>query len=654
MRLLPDKKAQARDLALIVPSNNCGALIDSMPATNYDGDSVERPTILGLQHVNPYLIANMQQAYNNLGLSSITATVTNQYVRFLPNSPDQLAALDSIMDVQGLDLFEEPMDYDITVEGDYYQDPSIPIEQVTYQYAVVPASFQFPVGIAYTVLAQVHIPGDDYTAVETEAERLASLQDCNNSALASGPQILQPPTCPRCYVWSASQNKCVPYTCPTGYVCDDGGTGGCILSGPPPPNPPPPAPDAAIPAGNITVSDVNLGTKPGVRNLRVVVKRWFKIQRLYTDNNGHFTATKKFKHKVKVVVKFKNSYADIKGVRGIRFWQMYLPIAKTLGVYSGDKSNIPYNFQQYLNGGNYTNNKGNKYWVAATVHNAVQEQRDYATQLSFSPPPTGLTIMLTNWSISQGLSSCPLFKKRSIASGVTNDFITVFIGNGGAITPFNIPNIDIVMDYHIDNVGTSSTKFSSDHIKETLYHELSHASQYSQAGKTWYTQFFTAEAAEMGHYMLSPSLRPYGDGTSLNSPMIGLGESWGYFMGFYLANLKYNVEPGSTKGDCCLAVQDNGFVSNDGIALENFNPNLSSDKFHWIPKGLMLDLIDIGEPTATTKVNDQVSGYTIQQIFGALQSDITSISQYKARLLQQNQSNPTNIYINPLFVSYGY
>ena len=91
----------------------------------HDDDSIERITTLGVQLTNPYLIANMQQAYANLGYSGSMATVTNLYVRFKPTTA-QLAALDSIMDAQGLELFDTPVDYDVTYEGDYYQDPSIP------------------------------------------------------------------------------------------------------------------------------------------------------------------------------------------------------------------------------------------------------------------------------------------------------------------------------------------------------------------------------------------------------------------------------------------------------------------------------------------------------------------------------------------------
>ena len=64
---------------------------------------------------------------------------------------------------------------------------------------------------------------------------------------------------------------------------------------------------------------------------------------------------------------------------------------------------------------------------------------------------------------------------------------------------------------------------------------------------------------------------------------------------------------------------------------KHYNPNLGTDPFHWISKGVMEDLINIGEPTVTTLVNDQVSGFSIQQIFSALHSDIFSIPQYKSR-----------------------
>jgi hypothetical protein len=645
---------------------SCG-IIDSMPATDFNSDSIERPTILGMQHVNPYLIPNMRNAYAALGLSSSLAVINNLYVRFLPSSPEQFGILDSIMDAQGLDLFDAPMDYDILQEGDYYQDPSIPAEQVSYQYAVVPPSFQFPSGITYTILAQIHIPDDNYTAVETEAERRAAVQDSLNSIYAfqgiANPDNIEcqagyhydPETrtcvrdnCQPGYHWGGTQ--CVP-NCSPGYYWN-GNT--CVPIG----VPPPPAPDAAIPAGNIAVSDVNLGTTPGVRNTRIVVKRWFKIQRLYTDNNGHFQASKHFKHKVKIVVKFKNSFADLKGARGIRLWQMWLPISKTIGVYRGNKSNINYTFIQYPNGVSYVNNQGNQLWSAATILNAIQEHKDYATQMGFTPAPQGLRILLSGKQANAGAGSTVLFGARTDFQQISSSFASVFLYGGdtnlpGGWTTALLTLSGIHVDMTLDYAAPSSIRFSDDNLKQLVYHEMSHASHYAYAGKTFYTNFVNSELSEISIHP-NDNYTPYGTGSDSYAGIIAFGEAWANHMGFYLANQKYNVEPGVTKGDISVYVQENqANRGTDLVSLENFSPVQSGDPFHRIPTGLILDLIDVGENTPLSHVTDPVSGYTIQEIFSALQPDVTSIPQHKARLIQL-YGTAQQSQVNTLFASYGY
>ena len=86
--------------------------------------------------------------------------------------------------------------------------------------------------------------------------------------------------------------------------------------------------------------------------------------------------------------------------------------------------------------------------------------------------------------------------------------------------------------------------------------------------------------------------------------------------------------------------------------LEFFDPNLTADPFRWIPKGLMLDLMDDNEPLAS-HVSDQVSGYTTQQIFGALTSDVTSVQQYRIKILSLYGTTQQTNLIN-LFASYNY
>ena len=626
-----------------------------MPVVNTDGDSTEEVTILGAKRVNPYTVTNMVQAYNNLGLTNVVVTANNQYVRFLPSSAVQLSVLDSVMEAQNLELFDAPMDYDVVKEANYYQDPSIPDTMVTWQYAVVPTTFQAPAGITYQVLSQIHIPTDTYVAVETEAERLASIQDsiaCSGGGALSIAPVPNVPQCGTGYHWNYTTGQCVCDCCPTGYQWN--GTQ-CVPNVTPPP-PPSPSPDQQVPGGNITVDDNNLFTTPGVRNVRIVAKRWFKIERSYTDNTGHFLFTKRFKHKVKIVVKFKNSYCNIRSIRGIRLWQSLYVVRKTIGVYGADKSNIIYNFGRYPISANA---RTNGFWVAATTINAVQEHRDYSTTYGFTAAPLNLNIYISN--LSSGLASTPLFGKRyanNISSAYANTFLVNHTANELLLAAFyasffaTIPGaarLDMAIGYNRSPIA----RFTSDYIKETEYHELSHASHYAILGTVWYTNFVSAEVAEIAiHPLTSDPLNPYGTGNTANSPIIALGEAWAYHMGHFLADQQYGTL-GSCQGE-----QKGGFSYCPGggahphiDVLEAFNPNLTTDPFRWIPKGLMEDMID--NTINETIVNDQVSGFSIAQIFGALQSDVTSVTQYKTRFLLQN-NYAQQIQINNLFTSYHY
>lgn len=110
----------------------------------------------------------------------------------------------------------------------------------------------------------------------------------------------------------------------------------------------------SIPRGVIEVQDIrtcNFSATPlenvPVRQARVVCKRWFKIDRIYTNDQGQFVSSKKFKNKVKVTLKTKNSYSKVSKIRGIRLWQILFPVKKQLGVFNqGGMANVSYIFER--------------------------------------------------------------------------------------------------------------------------------------------------------------------------------------------------------------------------------------------------------------------------------------------------------------------
>ncbi|MEO7044031.1 MAG: hypothetical protein ABI091_01900 [Ferruginibacter sp.] len=603
-----DPKAASLEPALLSVAQTNG--LNDPPFTPQDDDSIERITVLGTQAPNPYLIANMQQAYRNLGYNPNMATVTNLYVRFKPTT-DQISVLDSVMDAQGLELFDSPMDYNVTYEGDYYQDPSIPDSLPTWQYAVVLPNFVFPSGIVHETLAQIHIPTDAYTAIETEAENIAGGGVMQNSSSGSSPNTVcldghhidpvtgrcVPDNCPDGYHWNGT--TCVPMPCPSGYYFNGSS---CV---PYRTTPPAPAPDAAIPTGGIFVHDTNLGSGTGldvgVRNTRVVARRWFKIERTYTDNSGHFVFTKKFKHKVRVLVKFKNDFASVRGMRGLRLWQMLFPVKKTLGIFSGDKSNILYIAkltQTIVNiFGNQldvtTSNKSTRYWAAATTINSVQEYRDYASAEQIGLPSTGIKIILSNWG--HGSGATPMFAKRA-SNDLPAEFVTWFMAPPAPI----ISSVIFTLKHQVDIVGSYNfggfSDITSDAMKELFYHELTHCAHYQALGNSWYTNFVNAEIYEIVNSIFSGNA-PYGAGTNSQSAVVALGEGWAYHIGHFFTDKMDGILHCSNLHDNGQAADYSNGSPTAGLSshlnlLENFNPNSATDHFKWIPTGLFYDLFD--------------------------------------------------------------
>ena len=136
---------------------------------------------LGEKLEDPYSFDNITKALASLYPTKserMDIHPTDLYVRFLPQSEDEY---DSLL-AMGYNMTDHPLDYRIIKDGDYYHDPAISSDLITWQYAVVPLDFGFPEGVVYEILDQCYIhendrstrswEGVDWDAVEREAYRL--------------------------------------------------------------------------------------------------------------------------------------------------------------------------------------------------------------------------------------------------------------------------------------------------------------------------------------------------------------------------------------------------------------------------------------------------------------------------------------------------
>ena len=221
--------------------------------------------VLGRQLEDPYSVENMSAALASVyptKAGRVVLPATHLYVRFLPEDEAQYALLERRL---GQTMLDHPVDYEIVREGDYYHDPEIPEDRITWQYGVVPKDFSFPAGIRYEVLDSCHIPeeetgtkgedGVDWAAVEREAYRLTG-----NDGL------LDPAA----------------------------GTKAGESSG--------------RPAGRITILDDAPGRVPeGVRGVRVSCNSFVKFAHTYTDAEGHYQMDRSFASRPRYRLVFRNS-----------------------------------------------------------------------------------------------------------------------------------------------------------------------------------------------------------------------------------------------------------------------------------------------------------------------------------------------------------
>lgn len=224
--------------------------------------------VLGEQLKDPYSVENMTKALASVypaaaGRTSLNPT--DYYVRFLPSDDSEM----QLLIAKGVVLLDHPLDYRIVREGDWYHDPSVPENSITWQYAVVPVEFDFPQNVRYEVLEKCYLTdhdastkssaGIDWEAVEREAFRLSGNED-----------LLAPIT-------RAGESYC--------------------------------------PEGRITIMDPDFSPEPvGVKGVRVCCNSFVKIAMGYTDENGYYKFGKSYSTDLRYRLMFKNKKGFSQGI----------------------------------------------------------------------------------------------------------------------------------------------------------------------------------------------------------------------------------------------------------------------------------------------------------------------------------------------------
>ncbi len=243
------------------------------PVTAEEGFSHDS-IVLGEKLADPYSVENMTKALASVSPSSagrVSLEPTDFYVRFLPRDGSQMQQLTDL----GLELLDHPLDYRIVREGDWYHDPSVPEGEITWQYAVVPVSFEFPQGIRYERLDDCYLAehdpatkaldGIDWDEVEREAYRLTGNGGMLNPGTREGELFTR-----------------------------------------------------GNPQGRIAILDPAFDTEPiGVKGVRVCCNSFVKFATCYTDDEGCYRMSRSFSVDPRYRLVFQNVRGFSQGINYI-------------------------------------------------------------------------------------------------------------------------------------------------------------------------------------------------------------------------------------------------------------------------------------------------------------------------------------------------
>lgn len=349
---------------------------------SYGKDLTHEMIVLGDRLENPYKTENMRKALKSLyptKADRVEIQTTNLYVRFLPADDHEY---DLLLE-SGLELVDHPLDYDIIVEGDWYHDPQIPDEGMTWQYAVVDHEFDFP-DVRYEIIDECYISendavtraddGIDWEAVEKES-----------------------------YVLTGNSSR-----------LPDGSTK---------------ASSKVVPAGRITIVDdqANGGKAFGVAGVMVSCNSFVKFDHAYTDRDGYYVMSKSFSSRLRYRLVFKNKKSF-----SIGFNMILLPASvSTLGKSGPEGVNMT-----------VTKDSEDKLFRRCVVNNAAYDYytRCSSDDLDIATPPGDLRIWLFH---NLGASSAVMLHHGAV---LKSELIKSFLGTFSSLIEYFAPDITLGMD----------------------------------------------------------------------------------------------------------------------------------------------------------------------------------------------------------------
>ncbi|MBR4408233.1 MAG: hypothetical protein IKT11_00760 [Bacteroidales bacterium] len=453
----------------------------------------EGEMVLGERLTNPYSLKIMQKAADSLlatkGLPKEELIPTDYYVRFQPKDSLEYATLFN----SDLELFDHPLDYEIEINGDYYHDPSIPENEITWQYTVVSRS-----EVSKIVELNPISPSRfdqyvdiDLTIIKKKSLRAQLIEECyipeNDLLTKSGKKL---PISPEELEAAAISMANLPEN-----YRPQPDTKGLFSKG-------------YNPTGKMQFEEYGTyssGSVVPLKGVRVRARYFLKWASAYTNDDGSYTIGTKFSCDPHMSIVFENKKDFV--VWGN--WAFLSPATHNMGRQDRTK---PFN---------YTVKHNVDAWKWAAINNSGYAYYEHCSAKGINTPPSNLKI----WCVKANWSSAPMLKHLKgykLASGAVA--VSLFLSScpilGGIAT-----GITALLSVALPDIFIGVDSIDYYYVRGSVFHELGHASHYSVVGESVWGPYIE-------HIVTSwiSGKDCYGDGkkNDAKQKICELGEAWGY------------------------------------------------------------------------------------------------------------------------------
>lgn len=260
------------------------------------------------------------------------------------------------------------------------------------------------------------------------------------------------------------------------------------------------------PCGTFTVYNDETGKYEGVSGIAVRMGKFVKWFHVYTDRDGYYFTKSTFRTDPHYWIYFDNK----KGFK-IGSWSVF---ANARLCAMGKHSNKGYS---------HAFNKGADMWAHCLVNNAAYYM--YENYEAYIPSDMRLWVLDNS-----GKGSAAMLGHNTASKQKVLAVMGASLGLGAAAVDKLIPALTaLTPDIVVGAEGRDSYS-----LYECTFHELAHSMHFKKVGKDYWNKYIDGiiDCRKKDLYGYTSKDSPF-------SGFIGVGETWGYAMGLYVANLRY-------------------------------------------------------------------------------------------------------------------